>query len=50
MVGQVQELEIGARAFEHAGQIGAPGGPRGFDAISESVDRQAEGHTIDAAV
>ena len=50
MVGHVQEMEIGARGFEHAGQIGAPGAPTGFDAISESVDRQAEGHTVDAAV
>ena len=50
MVGHIQEMEIGARGFEHAGQIGAPGAPTGFDAISESVDRQAEGLTVEAAV
>ena len=36
--------------FEHAGQIGAPGAPSGFEAISESVDRQAEEATVEAAV
>ena len=50
MVGHIQEMEIGARGFEPAGQIGAPGAPTGFDAISESVDRQAEGLTVEAAV
>jgi CspA family cold shock protein len=50
MVGHIQEMEIGARGFEHAGQIGAPGAPTGFDAISESVDRQAEGLTVEAVV
>ena len=50
MVGHIQEMEIGARGFEHTGQIGAPGAPTGFDAISESVDRQAEGLTVEAAV
>jgi cold shock protein len=50
MTGHVQEVEFGGRAFEHAGQIGAPGAPSGFDAISESVDRQAEGATVEAAV
>jgi cold shock protein len=50
MTGHVQEAEFGGRAFEHAGQIGAPGAPSGFDAISESVDRQAEGATVEAAV
>jgi cold shock protein len=50
MVGHVQEMEIGGRRFEQAGQIGAPGAPTGFDAISESVDRQAEGATVDASV
>jgi cold shock protein len=50
MTGHVQEVELGGRAFEHAGQIGAPGAPSGFDAISESVDRQAEGATVEAAV
>jgi cold shock protein len=50
MTGHVQEVELGGRAFEHAGQIGAPGASSGFDAISESVDRQAEGATVEAAV
>jgi cold shock protein len=50
MTGHVQEVEFGGRAFEHAGQIGAPGAPSGFEAISESVDRQAEGATVEAAV
>jgi CspA family cold shock protein len=50
MTGHVQEVEFGGRAFENAGQIGAPGAPSGFDAISESVDRQAEGATVEAAV
>jgi cold shock protein len=50
MTGHVQEVEFGGGAFEHAGQIGAPGAPSGFDAISESVDRQAEGATVEAAV
>jgi CspA family cold shock protein len=50
MTGHVQEVELGGRAFEHAGQIGALGAPSGFDAISDSVDRQAEGATVEAAV
>jgi cold shock protein len=50
MTGHVQEVEFGGRAFEHAGQIGVPGAPSGFEAISESVDRQAEGATVEAAV
>ena len=50
MVGHIQEMEIGARGFESAGQIGAPGAPTGFDTISESVDRQAEGLAGEAAV
>ncbi len=50
MVGHIQETEIGARGFELAGHRGAPGAPSGYDAISESVDRQAEGTTVDAAV
>src|SRR5258708_35087679 len=50
MTGHVQEVEFGGRAFEHAGQTGAPGAPSGFEAISQSVDRQAEGPTVEAAV
>jgi CspA family cold shock protein len=50
MVGHIQEMEIGARGFEHTGQMGAPSASTGFDAISESVDRQAEALTVEAAV
>jgi CspA family cold shock protein len=50
MVGHIQEMEIGARGFEQTGQLGAPGSATGFEAISESVDRQAEGLAVEAAV
>ena len=43
MVGHVQELEIGARAFEHAGQIGAPGGPGGSTRFRKALIAKRRG-------
>jgi cold shock protein len=50
MVGHVQEVEFGGRAFEHAGQIAESVTRAGFDAVSGSADPQADGETVDAAV
>ena len=50
MVGQVQELEIGGRAFEHAEQIGQSGGSTRFDEVLPNSDSVADGVTVDAAV
>ena len=50
MVGHVQELEIGRRAFEHAEQIGQSGAATRFDEVLPSSDPLAEGLTVEAAV
>ena len=49
MMGQVQELEIGRREFEHAG-IGASVAPTRFDAVVPISDPLTEGMTVEAAV
>jgi cold shock protein len=50
MVGQVQELEIGRRAFEHAEQIGQSGAATRFDEVLPNSDSVADGVTVEAAV
>src|SRR3984957_15800818 len=50
MMGCVQELEIGRRAFKHAEQIGESVAPTKFDEVLPSCDRQAEGLAVEAAV
>jgi cold shock protein len=50
MVGHVQGMEFGGRAFEHAGQIAESVTRAGFDAVSGSADPQADGETVEAAV
>ena len=50
MVGHVQELEIGRRAFEHAEQIGQSGAATRFDEVLPSSDSLADGVTVEAAV
>ena len=50
MVGHVQEMEFGGRAFEHAGQIAESVTRTGFDAVSGTADPQAERLTVEAAV
>jgi cold shock protein len=50
MVGHVQELEIGRRAFEHAEQIGQSGAATRFDEVLPSSDPLADGVTVEAAV
>ena len=50
MVGHVQELEIGMRAFEHAEQIGQSGAATRFDEVLPSSDPLADGVTVEAAV
>jgi len=50
MVGHVQELEIGRRAFEHAEQIGQSGVATRFDEVLPSSDPLADGVTVEAAV
>jgi cold shock protein len=50
MVGHVQELEIGRRAFEHAEQIGQSGAANRFDEVLPSSDPLADGITVEAAV
>jgi CspA family cold shock protein len=50
MMGHVQELEIGGRAFEHAEQIGQSDASTRFDEVSPNSDSPAEGVTVDAAV
>ena len=50
MVGHVQELEIGRRAFEHAEQIRQSGAATRFDEVLPSSDPLADGVTVEAAV
>ena len=50
MVGHVQELEIGRRAFEHAEQIGQSGAATRFDDVLPSSDPLPDGITVEAAV
>jgi CspA family cold shock protein len=50
MVGHVQELEIGRRAFEHAEQIGQSVASTKFDEVLSNSDSVADGVTVDAAV
>ena len=50
MVGHVQELEIGRRAFEHAEQIGQSGAATRFDEVLPSSDPLADAVTVEAAV
>jgi cold shock protein len=50
MVGHVQELEIGRRAFEHAEQIGQSGAATRFDDVLPSSDPLPDGITLEAAV
>jgi cold shock protein len=50
MVGHVQELEIGRRAFQHAEQIGQSGAVTKFDEVLPSSDPLADGVTVEAAV
>ena len=50
MMGHVQELEIGRRAFEHAEQIWESVAPTRFDDVLPSSDPPAEGVTVEAAV
>jgi cold shock protein len=50
MMGHVQELEIGRRAFEHAEQIGKSVAPTRFDEVLPSSDPLVEGDTVEAAV
>jgi CspA family cold shock protein len=50
MIGQVQELEIGKRAFGHAEQMGGSVVSPRFDAGLQSSEELAEGVTVEAAV
>jgi cold shock protein len=50
MVGHVQELEVGRRAFEHAEQIGQSVASTRFDEVLPKSDSVADGVTVDAAV
>jgi cold shock protein len=50
MMGHLQELEIGRRAFEHAEQIGQSGAATKFDEVLPSSDPLADGVTVEAAV
>jgi CspA family cold shock protein len=50
MVGHVQELDIGRRAFEHAEQIGQSGAATRFDEVLPSSDPLVDGVTVEAAV
>ena len=50
MVGHVQELEVGRRAFEHAEQIGQSGAAARFDEVLSSSDSVAEEAPVDATV
>ena len=50
MVGHVQELEIGRRAFEHAEQIGQSVASTRFDEVLPNSDSVEDGVTVDAAV
>jgi cold shock protein len=50
MVGHVQELEIGRRAFEHAEQIAQSGASTRFDEVLPNSASVADGVTVDAAV
>jgi cold shock protein len=50
MMGCVQELEIGRRAFKHTEQIEESVAPTKFDEVLPSSDPLAEGVTVEAAV
>jgi CspA family cold shock protein len=50
MVGHVQELEVGRRAFEHAEQIGQSVASTRFDEVLPKSESVADGVTVDAAV
>jgi CspA family cold shock protein len=50
MIGQVQELKIGGRTFDHAEQIGESVAPIRFDGVARSSDPLTEGMTVEAAV
>ena len=50
MVGHVQELEVGRRAFEHAEQIGQSVASTRFDEVLPNSDSVEDGVTVDAAV
>jgi len=50
MMGCVQELEIGRRAFKHEEQIEESVAPIKFDEVLPSSDPLAEGVTVEAAV
>ena len=50
MMGQVQGLETGRRAFERADRIGESLAPTRFDATSPRSDPPKEGTTVEAAV
>jgi CspA family cold shock protein len=50
MMGQVQGLETGRRAFEHAERIGESVAPTSFDAVLSTSDPPADGVTVEAAV
>jgi cold shock protein len=50
MTGHVQEVEIGARGFEHGGQIFESVASTKFDEVLPNSDSVADGVTVDAAV
>jgi cold shock protein len=50
MTGHVQAVEIGARGFEHGGQIFESVASTRFEEVLPSSDPVAEGITVDAAV
>jgi CspA family cold shock protein len=50
MMGQVQESEIGRRAFERAGPMGESAPPTRFDAVLPSSDPLTGGMIVEAAV
>jgi cold shock protein len=50
MTGHVQEVEIGARGFEHGGQIFESDASIKFDEVLPNSDSVADGVTVDAAV
>jgi len=50
MMGEVQGLEAGRRAFEQGERIGDSVAPTRFDAVSPRSDPLAEGATVEAAV
>jgi CspA family cold shock protein len=50
MIGRIQELKIGGRAFDPAEQIGESVAPIRFDGVVRSSDPLTEGMTVEAAV